>query len=158
MHKARFCLIFSVFSVASIAGPLDSPVTPRPPTIGSEIDRGKDAATSCLNPRPFDLDYIGRCIDKAHDDNRQKMGQGFDAFDAGFYFTAWLDLQVMEDANNGVMMDKAAAQAMIGEFWTAYKSSRSRINITDADTVEALKLPPQIVNPKVAAAVSIYGD
>lgn len=73
---------------------LDAPMVAAGPTIRSEIMRGSDAADDC--DKSFDLarqlQEWRDCIDAAHSANRQRMGTGFEAFDAGLYWQARFQL------------------------------------------------------------------
>lgn len=116
---------------SAIAGPLDAPVRPRAPTVGSEIHRGADAAIACHELSPItNLDGYRGCIDAAHNQNRQAMGTGYAAFDAGLYFkeaqTLGIVLKVLSShADVSLLrMDADLADAL-------YHSARNEVGVTD---------------------------
>ena len=75
---------------------LDAPIVPAKPTIRSEFKRGMDAAQDCSFKTELmsEMRLYAACIDAAHNQNRQQMGTGFEAFDLGLYHRARDEMRI----------------------------------------------------------------
>lgn len=100
-------LLLALAMSPAVADPLDAPVPPAAPTIGSEIRRGADAGFDCElhNTLPEDSESFFDCIEGAHTNNRQRMGQGYEAFDAGLYYHARQNMQIVADVTSKSTLD-----------------------------------------------------
>ena len=88
--RILLALIALAAPACAVAANLDAPLKPAPPTLGSEIRRGADAAFACRLRRadPLDGEALLACLDRAQGANRQSMGRGYEAFDAGLWLIA----------------------------------------------------------------------
>jgi hypothetical protein len=141
--------------------PLDAPLVPERPTLRTELRRGSDAASKCTTDHTFKVAATARRIDDVQADNRQKMGQGYDAFDIGLYFSAWTGAQILVSSSSGshALANLEEAQRAEQIYWTAYVFTRKKVNLMDDTVIEALfPVSTTEIKKMVAAAVSHYGD
>lgn len=92
----------AALATSAAAGPPDPQV---PSAIRAEIERGANAALDCYLRFPAltkSADFAG-CVQETHADNRQRMGTGYEAFDAGLYFRAAqyirIKIEVLQDGD-----------------------------------------------------------
>lgn len=139
--------------------PLDAPLVPKPPTTRSELVRGGDAAFGCTLSSESSLDDIEKCVDSAQITNRQKMGQGFEAFDTGLYFQAWSMLNSRVSAAHGTTLlgNLNTLKRLEKFYWEEYRDSRKVIALSDAQVVDGLKIGGPI-NQIISEAIARYGD
>jgi hypothetical protein len=139
---------------------LDAPLVPKPPTVRSELERGHEAAFTCTLKHPLEVANVSGCVDSAQEANRQKMGQGFEAFDTGCYFTAWVHfrqvLSVILGSSDTVNLKLAQLDERL--YWTRYVASRKKIGVSDSAILEALFKPTDQLKRMLSDAVSRYGD
>jgi len=112
---------------------MNAPLTPQPPTLGSEVHRGADAAEACarLDPVMNPQGYAG-CIDAAHEQNRQTMGSAYEAFDAGLYFVERRKFQILVGlAAKSTLLNRPLLQSDFGLADAHYREARDRIGATD---------------------------
>jgi hypothetical protein len=129
MRTLLLALAVTALAAAAHAADLNAPVRPVQPTIGSEIKRGADAAVTCdeavnSTSRP---ERFADCVDAAAAANRQRMGSGYEAFDAGLYFIARKYLAIVLPAGSATVQ---AADA-------GYRSACRSIGATDAEVERA---------------------
>lgn len=120
---------------------LNSPIAPSTPTVGSEIKRGADAGERCasLFMMPTKRDGFANCIDSSQAANRQRMGNGNDAFDLGIYLIAKRNMDVAAE----VMKPRAAAieisilEGRSSLYEIKMRHARERLNVSEADVERA---------------------
>ena len=114
------------------AADLGAPLVPKPPTLGSEIHRGADAAIAChaLSPILQTADYRA-CIEAAHDRNRQAMGRGYEAFDAGLYFEEKRSLDIVLQVISARGGDVSLLRGDADLANSLYDAARDAIGVTD---------------------------
>jgi hypothetical protein len=160
LFRVAALLSLAVTGAGAAENPLDAPVVSQAPTLRSEIQRGRDAAEKCSADLPHGLGPFDKCVTNAQADNRQKMGQGFEAFDTGLYFSAWMNMDVLVSSNKGGLLvnDKLARISEKG-YWDEYRESRNKIGTTDDAVIAVLfKVSTTLIKGMVADAVSRYGD
>lgn len=141
LNSLWIAVLSAGFAGSAVSGPLDAPITPKAPTVGSEIHRGADAANACEadNSGPFKVDGFYECVQHAHDDNRQRMGAGFEAFDAGLYYVAkrnlTIDFQVLQKSPSGG--DTSMLAANLNLINAAYTGACDALKLGDADVMTA---------------------
>ncbi len=128
-------MLLGMLAAAAILGAdLNAPIVPAQPTIGSEILRGADAGFDCQEGNPLDDGAFLGCIESRQSDNRQKMGRGYEAFDAGLWFEASQHLQSAVRAGAMVQSDLDVADAGL-------RAAERAIGVTDGDVVRASQHP-----------------
>lgn len=138
-HTIIIAIGAAAIAGGAISGPLDAPVLPRTPTVGSEIHRGADAAAAChpLNAVEAPQAYV-ECIEDAHNQNRQAMGSGFEAFDAGLYFKARRQFEILVRLTAKDPLGNAALIRSDFDMEDArYQIARDKLGLTDAQVMMA---------------------
>lgn len=127
-----------------IAADLDAPLTPQPPTLRSEISRGADAAFDCelKNDGAAEAEVSGyyQCIEDVSSANRQRLGQGYEAFNAGLYARAERQLGIVQQvwSTSALAHDIAGLQNEINVVRAGYAEALAALHITDADVKQAI--------------------
>jgi hypothetical protein len=136
-------LLLGTFFLALCGADLSAPVVPSQPTIGSEIRRGADAATACERVDVVvETQLYMDCVDAAHNDNRQRMGSGYDAFDTGLYFVERRKLQILLGAAaKSSILDPGMIRAAFDLADANYRLARDHVGVTD-DQVELARYSP----------------
>lgn len=105
--KALITACAAALATAAVADPQDAATQPVAPAVRSEIERGASAAFACyarFSALVQSADFAA-CAQKAHADNRQRMGAGYEAFDAGLYFRAAqfirIKIEVLQNGDPG---------------------------------------------------------
>jgi hypothetical protein len=121
-------------SLANAQVDLNAPFKPKPSTIATEIRRGFDASFACMtsnvSPPDPDLERFWRCVNSAHEHNRQSMSTGFEAFDVGLYSFSEGLLKSITDSD---LAPSNAQTAALG-----YQEARDKVGITDQQVNQAL--------------------
>ena len=103
----------AAITTAAAAGPQDPPITP---AVRAEIERGASAAFDCYAhfSALTQSAGFGACVQETHAGNQQRMGKGYEAFDAGLYFRAAqymrIKIEVLQDGDptNSAIADLTA--------------------------------------------------
>jgi hypothetical protein len=112
---------------------LDAPLNQQPPTLGSEISRGADAAFDCgLAVEPSDSQGFLNCINGRQSDNRQKMGRGYGAFDAGLWYAARSTLRIIMS-----VVPSELNQAALSVADAELRAAELAAGVTDDDILRA---------------------
>lgn len=139
-------LVSAMLALSGVPADLDAPLTPKPPTLRSEIRRGADAANECvrqygsvLNPDP-----LGDCIDARHSRNIQQMGDGYLAFDVGLYYVATSKEQIYLHVldNNGAGIDITTLRLTLDRHAGSYRRDKVTLGLTETDVVMAATTDP----------------
>jgi hypothetical protein len=95
-----------LFASAAGATELNAPINTAP-TVQSEIDRGRSAASSECGDQAVDPTDFGICVSGVSDKNRQTMSNGYQAFSLGAYFYEWL---IDDSLSKGIPRDDRDAE------------------------------------------------
>lgn len=130
------------FAVALVSAQtsLDAPLPASAPTIGSEVGRGADAAHSCESISPVrNLLAYEKCIDTAHDENRQAMRTGYEAFDSGLYWSEVFNLNVLVKtlSTQDVLGLRNLADSGLALAKVRYENARDTLKLTDEQVQHA---------------------
>jgi hypothetical protein len=114
--RALLAACVAVVATAAAAAPQDATTAPVAPAVRAEIERGADAAYACYLRFSALTQSAGfaACVQATHTGNQQRMGKGYEAFDAGLYFRAAqyirIKLEVLQDGDpmNSNMADLRA--------------------------------------------------
>ena len=113
--KALLAACAAALATAAVADAQDA--APVAPAVRAEIERGAAAAFVCYQR----FSALGQsagfaaCVQETHADNQQRMGKGFEPFDAGLYFRAAqyirIKIEVLQDGDptNSNMADLKTA-------------------------------------------------
>lgn len=132
------CAVLAMTAGSSFAmaqNRLSAPLPASAPTIGSEIKRGADAANRCgsLHQMPTDADGFTSCIDLRQSSNRQANATSYEAFDAGLYFMAKMNLVVAIDVLGKSDRSVPVLQARFNLYDAWYRQIRDKLKLTDDD-------------------------
>lgn len=136
MRAVAFALVILCAPVGASAANLDAPMKPRPPTLRSEIKRGADAELDCSLHLPDVLDgeALLDCLDHVQSANRQSMGRGYEAFDAGLWYMGLADFRNLESV---APSDLVASESKVAE--AGLRESEQAISATDAEVDRAIR-------------------
>lgn len=131
---ASVVLCGAVQSSAQSTG-LNAPIPPPTLTVGSEIKRGADAADRCSTVfvLPTKSDGFIDCIDVRQSTNRQTMGNGYEAYDAGLYFMAKMNIGVALEILSKRGRDVGVLQAKLNVYDVRYRQARDKLGLGDSE-------------------------
>lgn len=137
--KALLAACAAALATSAAADPAAAPVDP---AVRSEIERGASAAFDCyarFSALTQSADF-GACAQRAHTDNQQRMGQGYEAFDAGLYFRAAqyirIKIEVLQDGDLG-NSNIATLKSVLGPLEAGSDAADARLHIS-YDAVRAI--------------------
>lgn len=132
--KALLLVLAAMPALASAAD-LDAPLKPQPPTLRSEIKRGADAGRECEGRFGDDLSgqALLACLNEAQTDNRQRMGRGYEAFEAGLWFRGRERLAIAVK-----VAPSAFSSGALGVAASSLRSAELGAGVSDDDVVKAI--------------------
>ncbi|HEY5072866.1 MAG TPA: hypothetical protein VII63_12640 [Caulobacteraceae bacterium] len=129
-------------AAAAAAGPHDASIPAAVPTVGSEIHRGAAAAFVCylrFSGLRQAADFTG-CVQEAHTRNQQRVGEGYEAFDAGLYFRAAqfirIKVEVLQQGDRG--SDTADLLSALDALAADSHAAQTRLDISDSEVADVL--------------------
>jgi hypothetical protein len=133
--KALLIAFAAAIATTAAAEPQDAAIPPIAPAVRAEIDRGADAAFDCYQRFSGLTQASGfaACVQETHAGNQQRMGKGFEAFDAGLYFRAAqyirIKIEVLQDGDptNSNMADLTT---VLGPLETASDAADAALHVS----------------------------
>lgn len=143
MRLPLLALALTAFPFSLFSADLDAPLKPAPPTIRSEIQRGSDAAADCgyVAVEEEEVRAFYACIDASASADRQRLGQNYEAFNAGLYYRALQHLRIVQQvwAKSSLPHDMDAIRLDIESESASYDAALTPLHITDEDVKSAFR-------------------
>ena len=142
MGRVTQVLLGACAAAVATAAAADSAPAPIDPAVRAEIERGANAALDCYlrTPALTQSAAFAACAQQAHSDNRQRVGQGYAAFDAGLYFRAAqylrIKIEVLQDGDPG-NSNIATLKSLLGPLEAGSDAADAELHIS-YDAVRAI--------------------
>jgi hypothetical protein len=137
--KTLLAACVAALATSAAADPSSAPVDPG---VRSEVERGASAAFDCyarFSALTQSADFAA-CAQRAHADNQQRMGRGYEAFDAGLYFRAAqyirIKIEVLQDGDPG-NSNIATLKSVLGPLEAGSDAADAELHIS-YDAVRAI--------------------
>jgi hypothetical protein len=140
--KALLAACAAAIATTAAAEPQCAAIPPVAPAVRAAIERGADAALDCylrFSALTKSADFAA-CAQQARADNQKRMGQGYEAFDAGLYFRAAqyirIKIEVLQDGDPG-NSNLATLKSLLGPLEAGSDAADAELHIS-YDAVRAI--------------------